>query len=156
MIQRVDRATTGAVIVLIIGYLAVASGYPGGAKLVPMILASVALVIAVIQFLSPWVAHLRTLAGQPPAEEEGEVFTNPTFRRRLVTVVGSLVLVPVAVVLVGLPVTLPLYVAVFMLLDRQRPAVMLAATGMIAAASYGLLLVLLAMSWNDGYLWRLL
>lgn len=155
-IQRIDRATTVAVILLIIGYLAIASRYPGGARVVPMILASVALVVALIQFLAPWVRQLRALAGEFPPEAEGEVLLNPALRRRLVIVAASLLLVPVAVLLIGLPVTLPLYVALFMLYDRQRLPVVVAATAAIAAASYGLLLILLTMPWKDGLIWTLL
>ncbi len=154
-LQIADQATTGIVIVVTVAYLVGAAQLPDGAGVVPSIVGWAVLLVALVQFLAPWVRVFRPFLGEPVAEEETVVFTDPRLRRRLIVVLASLVTIPVLALLLGLPLTLPLYVAAFTLIDRQRIPVVVVSTAIMGAVSYGLLVILLEMRWNDGLLWNL-
>lgn len=150
--KRADRVTTIVLTLMIVFYLVVASGYPGSSRTIPLILGGVALTLAVIQLLAPLVSFLAPVVGTLENEEAERILSESKLRRRFYAVSLSLILVPVSIAVIGLVLTLPLYVAIFTALDRQRPVFVAVTTAAVAASSYGLLVVLIAMPWNGGYL----
>lgn len=156
-LKRADEVTTVVIMVLTVIYLVVARGYPEGARTIPTIVGGVTLLVAGVQLLGPRIKVLRPFVGDFRPVEEGEVFLSPGMRKRLLIVSATLLALPVMIVLLGIVVALPIYVALFVLfLGRRSLLVTAVCTAAIAAAVYGLLVLLLGMPWNDGRLWELL
>ena len=158
MIERLDRITTAVILVITVVYIITALQFPGDAKIVPAILGGVALVVVVIQLLSPRIKAFKTLSGELKVDDprDLDVFRDPAARRRFLLIGASLLAIPFLIAVFGLPLALPLYVAGLLLIQGQRIYIVIACTAVIAATSYGLLIQLLAWPWNDGALWRLL
>jgi hypothetical protein len=158
VIKRLDLITTVAILVITLLYTLEALQFPGGAKIVPAIFGGVALVVVVIQLLSSRVKALKALGGELEIDDarDLDVFREPAARGRLLLISGSLLAIPLLIAVFGLPFALPLYVAGFLLVQRQGLLIVAACTALIAATSYGLLVQLLAWPWHDGALWRLL
>ena len=158
MIERLDRITTVLILVVTVLYTITALRFPGDAKIVPAILGGAALVLVVIQLLSPRITALRTLSGELKIDDprDLDVFRDPAARGRFLLIGASLLAIPLLIAVFGLPVALPLYVAGLLLIQRQRAYIVIVCTALTAATSYGLLVRLLAWPWNDGALWRLL
>jgi hypothetical protein len=155
-LRRADQTTTGVLIIVTVVYLMVARTFPEGAGVVPQIWGWITLVVALIQFVAPWVPVAARLAGKSVDEEEALVFTDPALRRRFLMIVASLIAIPILGLAIGLPLSLPIYVVAFTLVDRRPLGTVIAATGIISAVSFGLFIVLLQMPWDDGWLWSLL
>jgi hypothetical protein len=158
MIKRLDRITTGVILLIAVLYTLEALQFPGGAKIVPAIFGGLAIVIVVIQLLAPRIKAFRTLSGDLAVEDarDLDVFHDPAARRRLVLISASLLAIPLIIAVFGLPLALPIYVAGMLLLQRQGIYVVIACTAVISAMSYGLLVELLAWPWDDGMVWSLL
>lgn len=158
MIKRLDHITTLVILLITALYTLEALQFPGGAKIVPTIFGGLAFVVAVIQLLSTRVKAFRTLSAELEVDDvrDLDVFRDPTARRRLLLISGSLLAVPLLIVVFGLPLALPLYVAGMLLIQSQRIYVVIACTAVISATSYGLLVQLLAWPLNEGALWSLL
>lgn len=158
MIKRLDRISTLVILLITVLYIVEALQFPGGAKIVPTIFGGFALLVVVIQLLAPRIKAFEALSGELEVDDERDLaaFQQPAARRRFLLISGSLLAIPLLIAAVGLPFALPLYVAGMLLIPRQRIPVVIACTSLISAASYGLLIQLLAWPWNDGALWRLL
>ena len=158
MIERLDRITTVMILVITISYIIMGLQFPGDAKIVPAIFGGVALVVVVIQLVSPRITALRTLSGELKIDDprDLDVFRDPAARGRFLLIGASLLAVPLLIAVFGLPIALPLYVAGLLLIQGQRIYIVIACTAVISATSYGLLVQLLAWPWNDGALWPLL
>ncbi len=155
--KRADRATTGVIVVLTFAYLLAARRYEGGAQTVPTVVAGVALVIALVQLVGDRIGVLRPLLGSVDLSDGQELMEDRSVRKRLAVISASLLLIPVLVVLVGLVVAVPLYVAFALAVIGRQPALVVAGcTAAIALIVYGLLVVLIAFPVNSGYLWELL
>jgi hypothetical protein len=157
VIQRLDRITTWAILLIAVLYVAEAMQFRGSAKIVPMIFGGAAIVIVCVQLLSTWIKPFKALSGDLRIEDarDLEVFRDPAARRRLALICLSLIAVPLLVAVVGLPLSLPLYAAALLLITRQPIRVVLACSAVISAMSYGLLVELLAWPWDEGALWGL-
>ncbi|HEY8339302.1 MAG TPA: tripartite tricarboxylate transporter TctB family protein [Egibacteraceae bacterium] len=154
--KRLDQATTVGIIVLTLAYLVVASSYPTEARVIPMIVGTVTLVLATVQLLGARVAALKPFVGEFKPVEEAEIFSTPAMRRRLLIVCATLLALPLLIVVLGIVVALPVYVALFTaFLGRQPWWVVAVCTAAMTGVAYGLLVVLLGMPWNDGRLWAL-
>jgi hypothetical protein len=155
MIRRFDRITTWVILLIAVLYTLEALRFPGGAKIVPSIFGGLAIVVVLVQLLSPRIKAFRTLSGELSVTDtrDLDVFRDPAARRRLVLISVSLLAVPLLVAVFGLPLALPLYVAGLLLIQRQSLLVVIACTAIISAMSYGLLIELLAWPWDDGVLW---
>jgi hypothetical protein len=158
MIRRLDRLTTWAILVIAVLYTLQALQFPGNARIVPAIFGGLAILVVLVQLLAPRIRAFRTLSGELEVADarDLDVFRDPAARRRLVFIGVSLLAIPPLVAVVGLPLALPLYVAVVLLLQRQGAFVVIVCTAVISAMSYGLLLELLAWPWDEGLLWSLL
>ena len=158
MIKRVDRISTLVILAVIVLYIVEALQFPGSAKIVPAIFGVSALIIALVQLLAPRIKAFEALSGEPESEDERDldVFRLPAARRRFLLITGSLLAIPLLIVVVGLPFALPLYVAGMLLIERQRIAVVIACTILMSAASYGLLVRLLAWPLDGGLLWQVM
>jgi hypothetical protein len=157
VIKRLDLITTLVILLITILYTLTALQFPGDAKIVPAIFGGFALVVVVIQLVSPRIKALKTLSGELKVDERDlGVFRDPAARRRLLLIVASLLAFPLLIAVLGLPLALPLYVAGLLLIQRQRIYIVIACAALISATSYGLLVQLLAWPWNDGVLWWLL
>jgi hypothetical protein len=158
MIKRLDRISSLVILALILLYIGQALQFPGNAKIVPTIFGGLALVVVVVQLLAPRIKAFKALGGDLEIEDERDlaVFREPLARRRFLLIAGSLLAIPVVIALVGLPLALPLYVAAMLLIERQRIPVVIACTGLISAAAYGLLVRLLGWPVDEGVLWRFL
>jgi hypothetical protein len=158
MIKRLDRITTVVILLIAVLYTLEALQFPGNAKIVPTIFGGLAIVVVLIQLLSPRIKAFRTLSGELKVEDDRDldVFRDPSARRRLLFIGASLLAIPLLIAVFGLPLALPLYVAAMLLGQRQRISVVIACTAVISAMSYGLLVELLAWPLDDGALWSLL
>lgn len=158
MIKRLDRISTLIILLIIVLYIVKALQFPGGAKIVPTIFGSFALLVILVQLLAPRIKAFAALSGELEVDDERDlaVFRQPAARRRFLLISGSLLAIPLLIAVVGLPLALPLYVAGMLLIQRQRTAIVISCTSLISAAAYGLLFQLLAWPWNEGALWRLL
>lgn len=158
MIRRFDCITTWAILLIAVLYTLEALQFPGGAKIVPSIFGGLAIVVVLVQLLSPRIKAFRTLSGELQVSDarDLDVFRDPAARRRLMLISVSLVAVPLLVAVFGLPLALPLYVVGLLLIQQQSLLVVIACTAIISAMSYGLLIELLAWPWDDGVLWSLL
>jgi hypothetical protein len=158
MIRRFDRITTWVILLIAVLYTLEALRFPGGAKIVPSIFGGLAIVVVLVQLLSPRIKAFRTLSGELQVSDarDLDIFRDPAARRRLVLISVSLLAVPLLVAVFGLPLALPLYVAGMLLIQRQSLLVVIACTAIISAMSYGLLIELLAWPWDDGVLWSLM
>jgi hypothetical protein len=158
MIRRFDRITTWVILLIAVLYTLEALQFPGGAKIVPSIFGGLAIVVVLVQLLSPRIKAFRTLSGELQVSDarDLDIFRDPAARRRLVLISVSLLAVPLLVAVFGLPLALPLYVAGLLLIQRQSLLVVIACTAIISAMSYGLLIELLAWPWDDGVLWSLM
>lgn len=158
MIERLDRITTLIIFVITVIYLLTAMGFPGSAKIVPAIFGGAALVVVLVQLLSPRIRAFKTFSGELEVSDprDLDLFRDPAARRRLLLIGGSLLAIPLLIAIFGLPLALPLYVAGLLLIQRQRIFIVIACTALIGATCYGLLIQLLAWPWNDGELWWLL
>lgn len=155
--KTADRATTGILIALALGYLLIARRYEGGAQTVPTIVAGVTLVIAVVQLLADRVDALKPLLGGVDFSDGDELLSDPAVRRRLVRISLSLLLIPVLVWLVGVVVAVPIYVAVALaVIGRQSLPMVIGCTVGIALVVYGLLVVLVSFPVDNGWLWQML
>lgn len=157
MIKSLDRITTLLILLITALYTLEALRFPGGAKIVPAIFGGLALVVAVIQVLSPRVKSFRTLSGELEIDDarDLDVFRDTTARRRLLLIFGSLVAVPFLIAIFGLPLALPIYVAVMLLTQRQSIYVVVACTAIVTLMAYALLVELLAWPLDEGMLWSL-
>jgi hypothetical protein len=158
MIRRFDRITTWVILLIAVLYTLEALQFPGGAKIVPSIFGGLAIVVVLVQLLSPRIKAFRTLSGELQVSDarDLDIFRDPAARRRLVLISVSLLAVPLLVAVFGLPLALPLYVAGLLLIQRQSLLVVIACTAIISAMSYGLLIELVAWPWDDGVLWSLM
>jgi hypothetical protein len=158
MIRRFDRITTWVILLIAVLYTLEALRFPGGAKIVPSIFGGLAIVVVLVQLLSPRIKAFRTLSGELQVSDarDLDVFRDPAARRRLMLISVSLLAVPLLVAVFGLPLALPLYVVGLLLIQRQSVLVVIVCTAIISAMSYGLLIELLAWPWDDGVLWSLL
>lgn len=158
MIERLDRITTLMIFLFTLLYIFMGLQFPGNAKIVPAIFGGLALVVVVIQLVSSRITALKTLSGSLSVDDarDLDLFRDPAARRRLLLISASLLAIPLLISVVGLPIALPLYVAGLLLIQRQRIYTVIACTAVISAASYGLLVELLAWPWRDGALWGLL
>lgn len=152
MIKRLDLITTLVILLITVLYILEALQFPGGAKIVPTIFGGLAFVVVVIQLLSSRFRAFRALSGELKVDDakDLEIFRNSAARRRLLLIGASLLAIPLIIAVVGLPLALPLYVAGMLLIKRQRLYIVIVCTALISAASYGLLLQLLAWPWNGG------
>lgn len=156
-IQRADLITTIMIFTIALAYTVTALQFPGDAKIVPASLGGVVLVVVGIQLISTWVPQLTKFVRKLELDDEDRaIFEDSAARRRLVEVSLSLILVPVIVGLVGLPIALPVYVALFMLYQRVKLWIVAISVAIIAVGSYGLLITLLAWPLNDGLIGRYL
>ncbi|MCU1638005.1 MAG: hypothetical protein JWL94_652 [Microbacteriaceae bacterium] len=155
LLARADQVTTGVIIVVAVAYLLGTLEFPDGAGVVPQIIGGAVLVLAIVQFVGPWVAPLRRYVGEPIDDSEAIVFTDPILRRRLILVLGSLAVIPALAFLLGLPVALPVYVAAFTLVDRRPVVAVIISTILISGVSVGILVLLLEMPWDSGFIWTL-
>jgi hypothetical protein len=157
MIRRFDRITTWVILLIAVLYTLEALQFPGGAKIVPSIFGGLAIVVVLVQLLSPRIKAFRTLSGELAVTDtrDLDVFRDPAAQRRLALISVSLLAIPLLVAVFGLPLALPLYVAGLLLLLRQSALVVIVCTAIISAMSYGLLIELLAWPWDDGLLWSL-
>jgi hypothetical protein len=152
-IARADLITTVVIFTVALAYTVVAFRFPGDAKIVPATLGVVALIVIGIQLMSRWVHVLTKFVGELDLNEEDRaIFEDSASRRRLLEVSLSLIMVPVLVGVVGLPIALPIYVALFMLYQKVKLWTVALSTVVIAMASYGLLVVMLSWPLNDGLL----
>ena len=158
MIRRLDLITTAIILLITVLYTFTALQFPGNAKIVPATFGGLAIILIVIQLISPRIPAFRALSGEFKVEDDRDldVFRDSSARRRLMLIGASLLAVPLLIAAVGLPITLPLYVAGMLIIQRQRVHVVLACTALIMAMSYGLLVRLLAWPWSDGLLWSFL
>jgi hypothetical protein len=158
MIQRLDRFTTLAILVVTVLYTLTALQFPGTAKIVPSIFGGIAIVLLLIQLFAPWFSTFRVLSGEFTVDGENDLvlFHERSARGRFLIIASSLLAVPLLIALFGLAFALPLYVAVLLLAQRQSFFVVIVCTSLIMAISYGLLVRLLAWPWNDGLFWTLL
>lgn len=150
--KRADQVTTALLILVCVAYLVYAAQLPQGAGVVPTIVGSATLGIALVQFLATWLPFLRGMRGELVDEDEGDVFRDRRLRRRFVMVLVSLAAIPVLAFLVGLPISLPIYVCAYTLVDRQRWYAVLASSLLVAGLSYGVLIALLGMPLFGGVL----
>lgn len=156
MIKRVDRISTLVILAVIVLYIVEALQFPGSAKIVPTIFGVSALIIVLVQLLAPRIKAFQALSGELESADERDLnlFRLPAARRRFLLIAGSLLAIPFLLALVGLPFALPLYVGGMLLIERQRIAVLIAYTILMSAASYGLLVRLLAWPLDEGLLLR--
>ena len=155
--RRADVGTSIFLLVLTCAYLVVARRYEGGAGTVPTVVGGVTVVVLVVQLLAPKVAMLMPLLGTVDLSDGEELLSDRAVRRRLLTISASLLLVPVLIVLVGIVVAVPLYVAFALsVIGRQTLVVVAGCTAGIAAVVHGLLVVLVSFPVDSGWLWLLL
>jgi hypothetical protein len=155
--RRADVGTSIFLLVLTCAYLVVARRYEGGAGTVPTVVGGVTLVVLVVQLLAPRVAMLLPLLGTVDLSDGEELLADRAVRRRLLTISLSLLLIPVLIVLVGIVVAVPLYVAFALsIIGRQPLLVVAGCTVGIAAVVYVLLVVLVSFPVDNGWLWQML
>jgi len=156
VIKRVDRISTLVILAVIVLYVVEALQFPGSARIVPTIFGVSALIVVLVQLLAPRIKAFQALSGELESADESDlnVFRLPAARRRFLLIAGSLFAIPLLIALVGLPFALPLYVAGMLLIGRQRIPVVIACTSLISAASWGLLVRLLAWPLDGGLLLR--
>ena len=155
--RRADAGTSIFLIVLTCAYLVVARGYEGGAGTVPTVVGVATLVVLAVQLLAPRVDVLKPLLGTVDLSDGQELLEDRGIRRRLLIISVSLLLIPVLIVLIGIVVAVPVYVAFALAVIGRQPLLVVAgSTVAMALVAYGLLVVLVSFPVDNGYLWQML
>jgi hypothetical protein len=156
MIRRYsETATTVALLLIFAAYLWQSAGYNANARLIPYIVGTGAIVVAIIQLIGPHIGFLKPLifgkADTAPAESR---VPDP---RRVLAIIFWTIALTVMIYLVGFIVAVPvMLITLFIAVERTISKNSIIITTGLTILSWFFTIHVTNFRWHDWYLWKVL